>query len=1564
MKKTRFISFCLFIGRTGINKKGSYLLGTLNNYPTLITLCPTNLQIRQSSLTRRLNIPSPLQKPNLSKLLAIFPVIPTKIEKNQKSMKRAPSSTTKNARGTGTKPKRASKAAAEPFEEVTFDSDENKRLNLANSKRSAKNLTNLGFDEERGSDKEDVSTSITTQKRGKKATTTKKPATTRVTKKAATTAKSRKTAKKEAVSTLEEESNELLDEDNEPKLTFGGEDTVYDENKTIEEIYQKKTQLEHILLRPDTYIGSVEAITLPLWVLDKETNLLVNRDVKIVPGLYKIVDEILVNAADNKARDKSMTMIKVNIDRVQNSISVFNNGRGIPIEIHKEEKIYVPELIFGHLLTSSNYDDNQKKVTGGRNGYGAKLANIFSKEFIVETADKNKIYKQVFRKNMSVVEEPEIRSNKFGEEFTKITFKPDLEKFGMEEIDDDLESLLKKRAYDMAGITENVKVYLNDHQIKIKNFKEYVQLYIDSKKPAEDDSPKPAIIYDVPHPRWEISLTPSTDGQFQQVSFVNSICTAKGGTHVDYIEKQITSKLLEAVKKKTKADIKPHVVKSHIWLFINCKIENPAFDSQTKENMTLRSNGFGSVCEITDSFIKKVLHSGVVEAITEFIKFKQDQQLKRTDGAKKSRIHGIPKLEDANNAGTKNGKKCTLILTEGDSAKSLAVAGLQIVGRDNYGVFPLRGKLLNVREASHSQILNNAEISNIKKILGLQTKKQYTSIDSLRYGSLMIMTDQDHDGSHIKGLIINFLDHFFPSLMKISGFLVEFITPIVKVTRRDNVLSFFTIPEYERWKEENDDGKGWTIKYYKGLGTSTDADAKKYFRDLKRHRKPFRPVEEYERDLIDMAFSKKKADARKQWLSEFQPGTYIDHSVNEITIDDFVNRELILFSMADNVRSIPSVVDGLKPGQRKVIYSCIKRNLKKEIKVAQLAGYISEHSAYHHGEASLTQTIIGLAHDFVGSNNINLLTPSGSFGTRAQGGKDAASARYLHTEPHPLLRRVFIPEDDNLLTYLTDDGLSIEPEWYIPILPMVLVNGSEGIGTGWRSSIPNYNPRDMIQNIRRLMTGREVEKMHPWYRGFKGDIESIDEERYKISGNIRKVDYNTIEITELPIRVWTQNYKETLESWVTGGDKVSSWIKDYKDNSGHATVSFLITLTDENMKQAEAEGLEHKFKTSTSISTSNMVCFDAQGRLRKYASPEAILCEFYELRLRYYHERKKYLIAALTEEWKRLNNKSRFVRMLINEELQIKNKKNAIVVSLLEENRFEKFYKKSVRKRLNASENDNDNDNEDEDEDVKDNEGITPNEGGYEYLLSMPINSMTYEKAHKLDKERDEAAAKRAELEARSAKDLWNEDLDRFLVEWDKMLQHENYKTKEIQITNGGRCVNLSKGASLRIKKNGTTRTEDTQQDNFPSDSLSSGEIPSLESNSNKNSQKRKSEDDMSKPSSPETSVKKRRQAPKTITKKMDDMEIDDVPVSSKTSGGKGKQKAVEVKKPVSRSSKKTIIIDDSSDFGNESEETVPTNVAPRTLRQRKNVKKFYAEDSEDFEIDSTDNDDDDEYQG
>lgn len=905
-------------------------------------------------------------------------------------------------------------------------------------------------------------------------------------------------------------------------------------------------------------------------------------------------------------------------------------------------------MIFGHLLTGSNYDDDEQKTTGGRNGYGAKLCNIFSTEFTLETQDTNsgKRYKQTWTDNMGKMGKAKISSSK-SSDFTRITFTPDYRRFNMNGIDDDFEALAKRRVYDMAGTVKGVKVFLNGTQLKL-DFKKYIEMYAKAiiKERGIEENAEPAstsVIIEDPkaHTCWEVGFAVS-DGAFQQVSFVNSIATTSGGTHVNYIADQICDKLMDVVKKRNAkgAQLKANQIRNHIFLFVNCLITNPAFTSQTKEQLTTKVKQFGSKCVLTDKFLKQIGQSEAIENILNFAQAKADQVLAKSDGNKRSRMSN-PKLVDANLAGTKRGYECTLILTEGDSAKGLAVAGRAILDPDRIGVFPLRGKLLNVRDASVDQISKNAEIQNIKQFLGLKHKQVYKDATGLRYGHLMIMADQDHDGSHIKGLLINFLQVQYPSLLKMPDFFREFITPIVKVWKGTNpkkpisMKSFFTMPQYEEWKERHASEKGWRHKYYKGLGTSTPEDAQLYFGNLDNHLREFETMKVEEEELIDLAFSKKKADARKVWLGNFVPGTYLDHSTKKLTYDDFVNRELILFSMADNLRSIPSVIDGLKPGQRKVIYACFKRNLVRDTKVVELAGYVSENTAYHHGEASMHMTIIGLAQNYVGSNNVNCLEPSGNFGSRLAGGSDAASPRYIFTRLSPFARRVFSALDEPNYEYNTDDGRQIEPVVYCPVVPMVLINGADGIGTGWSTSIPNYHPVDVVKNLKRRMGRLEgqdaieepFQSMTPWFRGWKGTPEEAGPNRFNFNGIIREAGNNEVEITELPIRMWTDDFKAKLEE-IIKAEKVPSFIKDYKEFNDHKNVHFVIQLDEKHMKAALAEGLPERFKLNKTIATSNLVAFDLQGRIRKYDRVEDILEEFYGYRMSMYTKRKVCFIIS------------------------------------------------------------------------------------------------------------------------------------------------------------------------------------------------------------------------------------------------------------------------------------------------------------------------------------------------
>jgi len=1087
----------------------------------------------------------------------------------------------------------------------------------------------------------------------------------------------------------------------------------------------------HIYKLPDTYIGSIEKGKETHYIKNDETHIFEKTECDFIPGEYKIFDEIIVNALDQYIRTNEnsgctdkVKNIEVNVNKETGEISVKNDGEGINISMNSKEKVYNPELIFGHLLTSTNYNEKTLKHVGGKNGYGAKLTNIFSKQFYVETCDGKNIFKQTFYDNMSRKDKPIIKKSK-AKQYTLIKYIPDFSKFKIDGLSDTMLKIMEKRTYDVAAFTNEANIYFNKNKLDIKSFNKYVDMYIEDKEIKK--------VYEKIGPRWEVAICLNEDQVFESISFVNGINTSKGGKHVDYITNQITKKLSEFITKKKKMTIKPQFIKDNIRIFIKCTIDNPSFNSQTKEFMTTNKDKFGSECIITDKLITQISKIGIIERAIALYELKNSKGLKKNDGKKQNRLKGIPKLEDANWAGTKKSDQCTLILTEGDSAKSMAMAGMSIIGRDKYGVFPLKGKILNVKDnINGKKLLENAEISNIKKILGLVSHKVYKDTSELRYGKLLILTDQDEDGSHIKGLLFNLFESLWPSLYRYDGFLNTMLTPVVKIKKKANEKSFYSVKDFNKWsKSANNDGN-WSTKYYKGLGTSTPKEAKEYFKKPKMVNYTSKTSKDDE--SIHLAFSKTdgSANKRKGWLSDYDQEKTLDYTTKSVSIDIFVHNDLKHFSASDNVRSLPNMIDGLKPSQRKVLYCCKKRNLtSKEIRVAQLSGYVSEHGAYHHGEMSLHGTIINMAQDFVGSNNINLLDPVGQFGTRFMGGKDSAQPRYIHTKLMPITNLLFNKLDEPIYKYTKDDGIDVEPEFYVPILPMVLINGSQGIGTGWSTDIPKFNPLDILENIKNYLNETELKEMKPYSYGFKGTITKKSDKLY-VSKGIYEIKGSTIIITELPIGMWTDTYKTYLETLVidTKNKSKKQIIRYYNSHCTDTDIRFEIIMNEDEIwdlnKYNDKIGmtlLEKTFRLVSNINLNNIVAFDSNKKITKYESINSILNEYCALRLNVYDKRKEYLLNKLQCEIDILSIKIRFINEFINGTIVINNRSKANIIEQLEKGKYPK-------------ENDN-----------------------YDYLLKMPIYNLTKDKIDEFNANLNGKESEFKTLNAKGNKELWLDDL-------------------------------------------------------------------------------------------------------------------------------------------------------------------------------------------------------------
>jgi DNA topoisomerase-2 len=1154
-------------------------------------------------------------------------------------------------------------------------------------------------------------------------------------------------------------------------------------NADITKKYQKKTDKEHVLDNPDTYIGSIEQISSNMYIYDEVNKKIVEKNINFIPGLYKLFDEAIVNCRDHALRMEQLIASATEQEKNEVNypvthisivigddgiISLTNDGNGIDVSIHSEYGVWIPELIFAHMRTSTNYDKTEKKVVGGKNGFGFKLVLIWSTWGKIETVDAKtgQKYVQEFKNNLNIIEKPTITKCK-GKPYTSVSFKPDFKRLGLKEgnFDSDFKALLIRRIFDIAAVTDkSIKVKYNSLKLDpdVKDFESYANLYIGCKS----EHPR---IYEKANERWEYTVCLAPNEEFTQVSFVNGIHTSKGGKHVEYIVGQLVKKLTLYIKEKKHIEVKPASIKEQLMIFVNCTIENPAFDSQTKDYLNTAVSNFGSSCEISTKFIEKLAKMGVMSVACSLTEVKENKAAKKTDGTKCKTIRNIPKLVDANYAGTAKSNECILILCEGDSAKSGIISGLSREDRNIIGVYPMKGKMFNIRGENISKISENKEITEIKQILGLEHGKEYSANDvstKLRYGKLLFMTDQDLDGSHIKGLGINMIDSEWKSLIQIPNFIGYMNTPILKATKGKTTLEFYNNGEYMNWRENNQqDTSKWSIKYYKGLGTSTSKEFKEYF--LKKKIVNFKSTET-SRQTIDMVFNKKRADDRKNWLSHYDRNVYLNTSNPEVTYEEFINNDMIHFSKYDNDRSIPNICDGLKISLRKILFAGFKKNLTSEMKVAQFSGYVSEHSCYHHGEASLNGAIIGLAQNYVGSNNINLFMPCGQFGTRLMGaGRDAASERYIYTYLNPITRKLFPELDDYVLKYNEDDGVCVEPIYYVPIIPMVLVNGAKGIGTGFSTDIMCYNPIQIIDYLVGKLKNANMKTLliEPYYQGFKGTIYPCDEQatKYVIKGCYEILGNDKIRITELPIGTWTQDYKEFLEQRLnntgtgtgTGTAKTGNkeeLIKDFKDMSTDLNVEFEITFYPGLMSKLllekhdyNIEGIEKYLKLYSIQSNTNMHLFNEKEQLRKYKNVYDIIDAYYVIRHNYYAQRKAYIIVKLDKELKTLTSKARFIQYNLDSTIDLRKKSKEEIATILTNFKFD------------LGEN-----------------------GDFNYLIKMPMDSVSKENVEKLMKEHEQKKTELQTIKAQTLEEMWLTELEELKIAYNDFLKLPN-KTDKVE---------------------------------------------------------------------------------------------------------------------------------------------------------------------------------------
>ena len=1076
--------------------------------------------------------------------------------------------------------------------------------------------------------------------------------------------------------------------------------------------YTKLTLREQIYLRPDTYIGAITPEEIDMYTWDLVSPKFTLESVNFSRGLMRLFEEIYENAMDQAVRS-NMTD-KIDIVFKDGYISVKNNTGvdNIPIQLNNEN-VYIPQMIFCELLTSSNYDDSVKRLTAGRNGYGAKLTNIFSKHFIIDVVTNGQHYHQECFNNMSVVNKPEIKRTR-EKNYTQITFLPDYEYFKIGP--NDMIKVFYKKCCDISAVlnsknkrvSDSITVTVNGTVIPVKKFEQYVSFYTDET---------PAIYIDNDA---NVSVAIAKSDDFKSIGFVNGV-SCNSGAHINSIVNSIT----ESVRKTKKyADIKPAIIKNCISVFIVATVENPTFTTQTKEVLVTPRMKY----DLPEQFLKKI-NNLIKVSINEQVEMEERKKLKTVNkNVKRStKIYDIPKLMDAEKAGTQESNQCKLFICEGDSAAGLGRILLSQSFKYN-GLFPIRGRLLNVRSASAKQIAENEEIQHLVRILGLKIGERADK-RNLRYGGLVCLVDSDVFGiGAIQSLIMNFIHCFWPELLK-QNFFYYFRTPIIKLTLGGNKVKYcYSLPEYTKFLESNPVIKN--TKYIKGLGTIEKSLGQEMAKDIPSYLIPFQPIQEEDNETIDRTFNKNRADDRKEWINATKG---IEYDAEEeqtlrlkrgLNITDYFNKDVAEFSRYNLEISIPSIMDGFKPSQRKIMYTVFKKNITSNegIKVAQLGPMVAQLTAYKHGENNLMDAIVNLAQDFTGSNNINWLRPIGQFGSRYNNA--AASPRYIYTSLNPITRKIFREEDDPILNYIFDEGEWIEPEFYIPIIPTILVNGALGLGTGWSTKIPMWDVKDIIKYMKNVLTRQPVNKIKYHYNGFNGELIETDK-GFVSRGVYNVISKNTaqtkIAITEIPLDTSGEDYKSFLHGLVMKGELTDVVETDTEK------ISFIVTMYNTS---PILKDIVKNLKLEKPFLISNMHLFNNQGLIKKYKSVYEIINEWMMNRYPWYKVRKDNMIAEISDELSILTNKYRFLKLIMDDELVVY-----------------RVPKKDVEKKL-----------EELDFDMVDE--------SYNYLLNLPVTSFTAEMLEKLQNNINDLSNKLDIIKKTTETQMWLNDLD----ELEKML--------------------------------------------------------------------------------------------------------------------------------------------------------------------------------------------------
>ena len=1190
--------------------------------------------------------------------------------------------------------------------------------------------------------------------------------------------------------------------------------------------YKGRSEFIHIMKSPDYVIGATKRRNVEEMVYDFETRKMKKVTMDLPDGVKRVFLEIASNACDasffslmKRVDPGPITFVFTN----DGYLSISNGGLPIPVEPHadstEQNLILVPRKTFGELRQSTNYDEKVERYGSGRNGFGAKLTNMFSDRFILEIGDSGRLDKdgnlisgqhyvgewkwgvhedeidETTKKPVSggmifvrdeatpgYAKDSELQQsdNKVGwrrktskaykgKSFVKIEWLLNFERFGMESKYSENEIGLFTRYILEMSLSTKIPVEINGHKFDFRNLRDFASLIwpeevvktavsqfcwpkgIHAPEGFEELRPlkKEQFIAKLPIAdsivEMQILLLDTPD-KAEIISFANSMNTFQGGAHINEIVKKLYPKIIkeiggtsapkdkkaEAVKGKSKKKVeekpdakKPHIVpsdlKPHISMLVVCRVPDPEWEGQGKKMMNEPTPNV----HIDDSIVTTM--AGSKWRLTERLMNRLDERilksLKDTDG----KSHGMVKIpgEDANFAKLKDWKmrmQCSLIGVEGESASSYVTTRILNLpgGKDTNGYFCFKGKPMNTSANSVTEVNNNKEFIALKKALGLKDGEDYSTVEArrtLRYKEFIIATDADTDGMHIWGLALDWFHVKWPSLLE-AGFVRYLATPIIRATPEDKkkpILRFYDEKAFSTWTSSVD-GRNFkgTVKYYKGLGTSEDPEI---IDDITSAPTIICIYDSEAKESMELAFNPKLADKRKLWIGDwgeksktapiFKPTSLlIDRKISDI-----VNFSMTPYTIEALFRSITSFKDGLKKAQRQALYYALMHwkfaTSTKEEKTAALGTDAAKYTHYHHGEVSMHETIVHMAQDFIGSNNLSVFKQKGQFGSRVKGGKDRANPRYTYLLPAWWLPFVFDKEMVDLVDRREVDGEKGEPEWLPCDIPIGIINGCRGLATGWSTNIPSHHPIDVIDWLLYKLEDKpkKPDPLIPYFNGFRGLVEIKtaktkeeaenlaeanregaefdealeDDEDQKESekavedllqksqrvrgrslitiGNFEILNENPkdntvdLRVTELPIGRFQKKYREWAEDLVEAGV-----IRDIRDAAKDKNYPNLYMYgVPKDMANAAKLGLIR------SQGMSNLVMIDDQGVPSPYKSVEHIMMKYMDAMYDMYDRLKAHRLGGFKESIKRLEDELAIIEAVCSGELKVIQVKRALV---------------------------------------------------------------------------------------------------------------------------------------------------------------------------------------------------------------------------------------------------------------------------------------------------------------